>query len=149
MSTALIVVFALLLRMIIAYVFLPANAGFTADLEAFRMAEGVLWDGNVLGIYPEGTRSRDGKIGTFRDGAALLALSVAAGLAVWPRVRASSCHGDTERLALDMLDDGWLLAPGTLFQTGRRPSTRMGVNFAATQDGRFWRRLASGTPQPA
>jgi 1-acyl-sn-glycerol-3-phosphate acyltransferase len=45
-----------------------------ADLEAFRLAEGVLRDGNVLGIYPEGTRSRDGKIGTFRDGAALLAL---------------------------------------------------------------------------
>ncbi len=50
---------------------------------------------------------------------------------------------DTERLALDMLDDGWLLAPGTLFQTGRRPSTCMRVNFAATQDGRFWRALAS------
>ena len=31
-----------------------------ADLEAFRIAEGVLRDGNVLGIYPEGTRSRDG-----------------------------------------------------------------------------------------
>ena len=48
-----------------------------------------------------------------------------------------------------LLDEGWLLAPGTLFQVGRRPSTCMRVNFAATQDGRFWRRLASGTPQPA
>jgi len=48
---------------------------------------------------------------------------------------------DTERLALDMLDTGWLLAPGTLFQVGRRPSTCMRVNFAATQDGRFWRAL--------
>ncbi len=46
----------------------------TADLEAFRLAEGVLRDGNVLGIYPEGTRSPDARIGKFRDGVALLAL---------------------------------------------------------------------------
>jgi DNA-binding transcriptional MocR family regulator len=52
---------------------------------------------------------------------------------------------DTERLALDLMDEDWLLAPGTLFQVGRRPSTCMRVNFAATQDGRFWRRLASGS----
>jgi len=45
-----------------------------ADLEAFRLAENVLREGRLLGIYPEGTRSRDGKIGTFREGAALLAL---------------------------------------------------------------------------
>ncbi len=48
---------------------------------------------------------------------------------------------DTERLALDMLDDGWLLAPGALFHPVRRPSSLMRVNFAATQDGRFWREL--------
>ncbi|MEI6271376.1 MAG: lysophospholipid acyltransferase family protein [Chloroflexota bacterium] len=46
----------------------------SADLEAFRLAEGVLRSGQVLGIYPEGTRSRDGRIGEFRDGVALLAL---------------------------------------------------------------------------
>ncbi|MBT9487270.1 MAG: PLP-dependent aminotransferase family protein [Rubrivivax sp.] len=51
---------------------------------------------------------------------------------------------DTERLALALLDDGWLLAPGTLFQVGRRPSTCMRINFAATQDGRFWRALPAG-----
>jgi DNA-binding transcriptional MocR family regulator len=50
---------------------------------------------------------------------------------------------DTERLALDMLDRGWLLAPGTLFQVGRRPSTCMRINFAATQDGRFFEALAA------
>ncbi|MCP5286593.1 MAG: PLP-dependent aminotransferase family protein [Burkholderiaceae bacterium] len=48
---------------------------------------------------------------------------------------------DTERLALAMLDQGWLLAPGTLFQASRRPSTCMRINFAATQDGRFWQAL--------
>ena len=46
---------------------------------------------------------------------------------------------DTERLATDMLDDGWLLAPGTVFHPGRRPSTLMRINFATTQDARFWR----------
>jgi DNA-binding transcriptional MocR family regulator len=46
---------------------------------------------------------------------------------------------DTERLATDMLDDGWLLAPGTVFHPGRRPSTLMRINFATTQDPRFWR----------
>ncbi len=51
---------------------------------------------------------------------------------------------DTERLALALLDSGWLLAPGTLFQVGRRPSTCMRINFAATQDGRFWRALPAG-----
>jgi len=46
---------------------------------------------------------------------------------------------DTERLATDMLDDGWLLAPGTLFHPNRHPSTLMRINFATTQDPRFWR----------
>ena len=45
---------------------------------------------------------------------------------------------DTERLATDMLDDGWLLAPGTVFHPGRQPSTLMRINFATTQDPRFW-----------
>ncbi|MFM8915250.1 MAG: lysophospholipid acyltransferase family protein [Candidatus Limnocylindrus sp.] len=45
-----------------------------ADLEAFRLAERVLGEGRILGIYPEGTRSPDGILRPFRDGAALLAL---------------------------------------------------------------------------
>ncbi len=44
---------------------------------------------------------------------------------------------DTERMATDMLDDGWLLAPGTVFHARRRPSTLMRINFATTQDPRF------------
>ena len=59
--------------------FLRANGVFgvrrgAADLEAFRLAERVLAEGHLLGIYPEGTRSVDGRLGAFRDGAALLAL---------------------------------------------------------------------------
>ncbi|MEW6704943.1 MAG: PLP-dependent aminotransferase family protein [Pseudomonadota bacterium] len=48
---------------------------------------------------------------------------------------------DTERLAQRMLDDGWLLAPGTLFHPTPRPSTLMRINFATSQDARFWQAL--------
>lgn len=48
---------------------------------------------------------------------------------------------DTERLALAMRDAGWLLAPGALFLASRRPSSCMRINFAATEDGQFWRAL--------
>jgi len=48
---------------------------------------------------------------------------------------------DTERLARVLLEDGWLLAPGTLFHATPRPTTLMRINFASTQDLRFWRAL--------
>ena len=46
---------------------------------------------------------------------------------------------DTEALALRMLDEGYLLAPGTLFSASRAPSTCMRINFATTQDVAFWK----------
>jgi DNA-binding transcriptional MocR family regulator len=45
---------------------------------------------------------------------------------------------DTERLALLLLDAGWLLAPGHLFHARRQPSTLMRINFASSQDPAFW-----------
>ncbi|MBP5990059.1 MAG: PLP-dependent aminotransferase family protein [Piscinibacter sp.] len=45
---------------------------------------------------------------------------------------------DTERLAQAMHDDGWLIAPGALFHASPRPTTLMRINFATTQDARFW-----------
>ena len=48
---------------------------------------------------------------------------------------------DTERLALLMHDDGWLIAPGALFHATHRPTTLMRINFATTQDARFWQAL--------
>jgi 1-acyl-sn-glycerol-3-phosphate acyltransferase len=65
-----------------------------ADIEAFRIAEGILEAGHVLLLFPEGTRSRDGALQTPRDGLALLALRTGAtivpiGLSntnrLWPR----------------------------------------------------------------
>ncbi len=48
---------------------------------------------------------------------------------------------DTDRLALRLLDEGWLTAPGSLFHATPRPTTLMRINFASAQDPRFWRRL--------
>jgi DNA-binding transcriptional MocR family regulator len=50
---------------------------------------------------------------------------------------------DTDRLALALLDDGWLIAPGALFHAGRRPSPLMRINVATSQDEAFWRALAT------
>jgi DNA-binding transcriptional MocR family regulator len=46
---------------------------------------------------------------------------------------------DTERLAQSMLDEGWLIAPGRLFHVAGLPSTCMRINFATSQDAKFWR----------
>jgi len=48
---------------------------------------------------------------------------------------------DTERLSHAMVDQGWLLAPGSLFHATPRPTTLMRINFATTQDTTFWRAL--------
>ena len=47
---------------------------------------------------------------------------------------------DTERLAQALLDE-WLTAPGALFHATPRPTTLMRINFATSQDLRFWRAL--------
>ena len=49
---------------------------------------------------------------------------------------------DTERLAGALLDD-WLIAPGALFHAQPRPTTLMRINFATSQDPRFWKALAA------
>lgn len=54
MGTALVVLVALVVRMIIAYVLLPANAGFAADLEAFRFWAADLGANGPLGAYSRG-----------------------------------------------------------------------------------------------
>ena len=41
-----------------------------------------------------------------------------------------------------LFDEGWLLAPGSLFHATPRPSTLMRINFASTQDERFWLAVA-------
>lgn len=45
---------------------------------------------------------------------------------------------DTDALAQRLLDEDYLLAPGSLFHAGRQPTTLMRINFATTQDPSFW-----------
>ncbi|MEZ0241146.1 MAG: (d)CMP kinase, partial [Chloroflexota bacterium] len=46
----------------------------TADLEAFRVAMKILESGNILAVFPEGTRSENGLLQEAKDGVAVLAL---------------------------------------------------------------------------
>jgi 1-acyl-sn-glycerol-3-phosphate acyltransferase len=47
---------------------------FEADLAALRRAQGILKEGGVLGMFPEGHRSRSGGMGPPHPGTALIAL---------------------------------------------------------------------------
>ena len=51
----------------------PVRAG-GSDIEAYRMAQGILERGEVLCIFPEGTRSATGVMGEPKPGVAMLAL---------------------------------------------------------------------------
>ena len=46
---------------------------------------------------------------------------------------------DVDTLTQRMLDQGYLLAPGSLFNARRAPSTLMRINFATSQDAAFWK----------
>lgn len=56
---------------------IPVKRG-TGDRGAFRSAMQALREGKMLGMFPEGTRYRDGKIHPLRPGAALLAVHTGA-----------------------------------------------------------------------
>ena len=49
---------------------------------------------------------------------------------------------DTDALTQRMLDEGYLMAPGSLFHARRPPSTLMRINFATAQDAAFWKTFA-------
>jgi cytidylate kinase len=51
----------------------PVDRG-AADVEAFRTAMSILEAGHVLAVFPEGTRSPDGRLQAAKDGATVLAL---------------------------------------------------------------------------
>lgn len=64
------------------------------DIEAFRLAKRVLDEGHVLVIFPEGTRSRTGRLGRAKAGVGLLAVRTGAQILpvaltgterLWPR----------------------------------------------------------------
>ena len=49
---------------------------------------------------------------------------------------------DTDALAQRMLDEGYLIAPGSPFHAVRTPGTLMRINFVTTQDTAFWKVFA-------
>jgi 1-acyl-sn-glycerol-3-phosphate acyltransferase len=51
----------------------PVDRG-SADVEAFRTAMRILEGGNILAVFPEGTRSPDGRLQQAKDGVAVLAV---------------------------------------------------------------------------
>jgi 1-acyl-sn-glycerol-3-phosphate acyltransferase len=65
-----------------------------ADVEAFRLAKRILDEGQILFVFPEGTRSPDGTLQLARDGVAVLAMrtgapivpvAIAGSARVWPK----------------------------------------------------------------
>ncbi|MGA9173399.1 MAG: lysophospholipid acyltransferase family protein [Thermoactinomyces sp.] len=66
--------FSLLIRALGAF---PVKRG-SGDLHALKQALQILRENKMLGIFPEGTRSRDGKLGRAHTGAALIALKAGA-----------------------------------------------------------------------
>jgi 1-acyl-sn-glycerol-3-phosphate acyltransferase len=71
----------------------PVERG-AADLEAFRLAQRILDEGNILFVFPEGTRSPDGALQAAQDGVAALAtrtgapivpLAISGSNGVWPK----------------------------------------------------------------
>ena len=72
---------------------IPVARG-AADTKAVRSCIGVLKNGESLLIFPEGTRTKDGKVGEFKSGTMLMIkrskamvvpVSIAGAFDVWPR----------------------------------------------------------------
>jgi 1-acyl-sn-glycerol-3-phosphate acyltransferase len=84
-----------------------------ADLEAFRTAMRILEAGQMLAVFPEGTRSRDGALGQVREGVGMLALRSGAPV-----------------LPIAVLDSDLMWPRGRLLpRFGRRVTVRFGTPF--------------------
>ena len=108
-----------------------------ADVEAFRLARRILDEGNVLFVFPEGTRSADGALHAARDGVAVLALRTGAPIVpigiggsngVWPRGQKLPHPGGRVTVRV-----------GRPFRARRRPAARHGP----ARPPRAWPRTSS------
>jgi 1-acyl-sn-glycerol-3-phosphate acyltransferase len=89
-----------------------------ADLEAFRSAMRILEAGQVLAIFPEGTRSQDGALQAVREGAGMLALRSGAPV-----------------LPVAVVDSDRLWPKGSLLpKSGKRVSVRYGAPFKVSDE---------------
>jgi 1-acyl-sn-glycerol-3-phosphate acyltransferase len=100
----------------------PVDRG-AADVDAFRLASRVLDAGEVLMVFPEGTRSPTGELQTPKDGLAMLALRTNATIVpigvsntdrVWPKGRPIPRLGGHATMRIgEPFKVGDLLPPGT------------------------------------
>jgi len=110
----------------------PVDRG-AADADAFRLARRILDEGNILFVFPEGTRSADGALHEARDGVAVLALRTGAAIVpigiagsngVWPRGQKLPHPGGHVTVkvgeAFRLAD---VLPPGTDRKTAKRLAT--------------------------
>ena len=103
----------------------PVRSG-GSDIEAYRVARSVLDRGEVLCIFPEGTRSRDGTIGAAKPGVAMLAT-----------------RSKVPVLPVGVSGTDRFLGRGVRFpRIGSRITLRVGSPFTATLDPGLPRRAA-------
>ena len=101
-----------------------------ADLEAFRAAMRVLEAGQVLAVFPEGTRSRDGGLQQVREGVGMLALRSGAPV-----------------LPVAVVDSDILWPRGRLLpRFGKRVTVRYGTPFSVADELALSASAAGGRP---
>ncbi len=89
-----------------------------ADLEAFRTAMRILDAGQVLAVFPEGTRSHDGALQQVREGVGMLAL-----------------RSGAEVLPVGVIDSDRAWPRGSLLpRFGRKVIVRYGAPFSVTRE---------------
>jgi 1-acyl-sn-glycerol-3-phosphate acyltransferase len=102
----------------------------TADVEAFRLAQRVLQAGEVLMVFPEGTRSPTAELQKPKDGLAMLALRTDATIVpigvsntdrVWPKGRPMPRFGGHATLRVGSRSGSRTSCPPASIASHRRP----------------------------
>jgi 1-acyl-sn-glycerol-3-phosphate acyltransferase len=137
----------------------PVDRG-GADVEAFRLAQRILAEGQVLFVFPEGTRSPDGALQEARDGLAALAIRSGAPIVpigisgsnrVWPKGQRLPHPGGRVTIRVGTaFSPAELLPPGTDRRTAKGLVTnlimeRIAALLPPAQRG-VYGRVAPATP---
>ncbi len=98
----------------------PVNRG-KGDTTAINTAFGIVENGSALGIFPEGTRSKDGKLGPAKSGTALIIAKMQADMlpcAIFTK------SGKVKPFRRTTLVVGDTVSPEALHLTGEKPDIR-------------------------